>query len=236
MRFFNPIISTLSLVVIALLASCTETEDPGPIQYNEQFYTITDFDRLDIGDAMHVTVTRGNLFSIVAKGDRRNLDDLEITKAGNTLVTRFSKNRNRKRTTYITITMPTLASANLYGATTSTVSGFEENNFTLNLSGASLAQIDIVAESSKFNLSGASNLTVSGSSKIVTSDLSGASLLKAYTMNAEDFSVTASGASHAYVKASKTLVAEASGASSILYRGDAAVTAKTSGSSSIIKD
>lgn len=224
------------ITVIGGLASCSLNEDPGPIQYNEQRYTIADFDRLDIGDAMVVTVTRGNIFAVSAQGDRRNLDDLEISKAGNTLITRFTKNRNRKHTTYITISMPSLLSANFYGASNASISGFEEKTLAINLSGASYAQVDVISEINTINLSGASNLSLSGNSERVISELSGASLLKAYQMDVDDFNIVASGSSHAYVKANSTLVAEASGASSILYRGDAIVTAKTTGSSSIMKD
>ncbi|MGE0590731.1 MAG: DUF2807 domain-containing protein [Cyclobacteriaceae bacterium] len=232
-KTFNP------LIVIALasvIASCTINEDPGPIQYNEQPFAVTDFDRLDIGDAMYVTVTRGNLYSVQARGDRRNLDDLEVSKVGNTLVARFSKNRNRKHTTYINISMPELVSANFYGATTSAISGFETESFSMNLSGASVSQLDIVANESSFILSGASNLSLSGSSAKVSVNISGASLYKAYNLEAEDVDVNASGASHGYVRANHTLVAEASGASSILYRGDATVSSSVSGASTIMKD
>lgn len=236
MRFLSPFTSILVLALVAGMSACTEREDPGPVQYLEQPFAITDFDRLDIGDAMNVTVTNGNIFSVSAKGDRRNIDDLEITRVGNTLVARFNKNRNRKHETYITVTMPSLAAANFYGATTASIDGFEEENFTLNLSGASYAQVNVYTEISKISLSGASTLTLSGSANGVITDLSGASLLKAYNMMAEDMNVIASGASHAYVMANKTLVAEASGASSILYRGAAMVSSKTSGASSIIRD
>ncbi|MCB0499729.1 MAG: DUF2807 domain-containing protein [Cyclobacteriaceae bacterium] len=234
MRFFKPLASILALIVG--LGSCTLREDPGPIQYQEQPFVIADFDRLDIGDAMFVTVTRGNLFSVLARGDRRNLDDLEVYKAGNTLVAKFGKDRNRKHTTYITITLPSLVAADFYGATTAYVSGFVEDQFLLNLSGASFGQVDMEAQVCRANLSGASNLTMAGASNSFTVDLSGASLLKAYNMEVEDLNVKASGASHAYVKAGKTLVAEASGASSILYRGGAVVTSSTSGGSSVIRD
>ena len=185
---------------------------------------------------MHITVVKGIFYEVNARGDRRNLDDLEMIKQGNTLVARFSKNRNRRHTTYITISMPELVGANLYGATTASIGGFEIDEFTVNLSGASFAQIDITAAITKVNLSGASNLSLSGFSEEVISEVSGASLLKAYNLSAEDFNVTASGASHAYVRANKTLVANASGASSILYRGSAVVTSQTSGGSSIHKD
>lgn len=235
MRPFNQFFAILIIILFAI-TSCNYSEDPGPIQYNEQVYTVSDFNRLDIGDAMHVTVVKGAFYEINAKGDRRNLDDLEVSKMGNTLVTRFTKNRNRRHTTYITISMPELVGANFYGATTATIGGFDTNEFSINLSGASYAQVDIGAVITQANLSGASNLTLSGSSEKVISDVSGASLLKAYSLNAQDFMVTASGASHAYVKASKTLIAEASGASSILYRGDAVVTSKASGGSTILRD
>lgn len=236
MRLFNQFHSILAIGFAAVVSSCTVREDPGPIQYNEEVYAISDFNRLDVGDAMHVTVQKGPLFEVFAKGDRRNLDDLEVSKAGNTLVIKFSKNRNRNHTTYLTITMPEMLSGNFYGATTSAISGFEADEFTLNLSGASYSQVDIETNSLWINLSGASNLSISGFAKKVYSDVSGASLLKSYNLEAEDYSVKTSGASHAYVKASATLVADASGASSILYRGDAVVMSKASGGSSILKD
>ncbi len=236
MHFFKIFNAIIVFGVITLFASCTIHEDLGPIQYNEQQYIITDFDRLDVGDAMFVTVTRGSLFVVEAKGDRRNLDDLEMIKVGNTLTARFRNNRNRKHTTYINVTIPSLVSANFYGATSSTLSGFEETDFLLNLSGASFSQADINADIVQVILSGASNLTLSGSTQEMTVDLSGASLFKAYNMNADNMTIGASGASHAYVKANKTIVADASGASSILYRGDATISANTSGASSVIKD
>lgn len=235
MRPFNQFLASL-IIVLFTITSCDYIEDPGPIQYNEEVYIVSDFNRLDIGDAMHVTVVKGVFFEVNAKGDRRNLDDLEVSKVGNTLITRFTRNGNRRHTTYITISMPELVAANFYGATTATIGGFDANEFSVNLSGASYAQVDIEAVITQANLSGASNLTLSGSSEKVISDVSGASLLKAYNFIAEDFVVIASGASHAYVKANRTLMAEASGASSILYRGDPVVTSKASGGSSILKD
>lgn len=236
MRLFNQFHSILAIGLLAIVSSCTLSEDPGPIQYNEEVYAVIDFDRLDIGDAMQITVQKGPIFEVFAKGDRRNLDDLEIKKVGNTLVAQFSKNRNRKHTTYITVTMPELLSGNFYGATTSSIIGFEEDIFTINLSGASYSQVDVQTNTLWVNLSGASNLSVSGYAEEVFSDVSGASLLKSYNLLVEDYSVKASGASHAYVRANRSLIADASGASSILYRGDAVVSSKTTGASSILKD
>ena len=111
MRPFNQFLASL-IIVLFTITSCDYIEDPGPIQYNEEVYIVSDFNRLDIGDAMHVTVVKGVFFEVNAKGDRRNLDDLEVSKVGNTLITRFTRNGNRRHTTYITISMPELVAAN----------------------------------------------------------------------------------------------------------------------------
>ncbi|MEQ8425556.1 MAG: DUF2807 domain-containing protein, partial [Cyclobacteriaceae bacterium] len=69
MHFLKHLTQLSILGIVALISSCNIQEDPGPLQYGERPYAITDFDRLDIGDAMYVTVTGGNLFSIVVAGD-----------------------------------------------------------------------------------------------------------------------------------------------------------------------
>ncbi|MEQ8303531.1 MAG: head GIN domain-containing protein [Cyclobacteriaceae bacterium] len=236
--------STRSILFLALieilafvLSSCHENEDPGPLRYAERPFAVVDFDRIEVGDAMFVTVRQGPLFSVAASGDGRNLDDLVVQKLGSTLMIRFDRNNNRRHTTSIDISLPSLRSAIFSGATVSTIAGFTEvEPFFLGLSGASTAQLNVEASSLEVSASGASNLTLSGTSAVLDADLSSASLLKAYTMDVENAKVSASGASHAYVNVMLTLDAIASGASSILYRGDAIVNSSTSGASAIIKD
>src|SRR5687767_3152890 len=115
-----------SLVAIAafmfVLSSCTETEDPGPLQEVYEEFSVEDFNRLEIGDAIHVDVEQGNYFEISVRGDRRNIDDLDVFKEGSTLIVRFDENRNRQHDTYITITLPTLVSVNFSGASDSRIS------------------------------------------------------------------------------------------------------------------
>src|SRR5690349_5686803 len=117
-----------SLLAIAafsfVLSSCSETEDPGPLQEVYEEYSVDDFDRLEIGDAIHIDVEQGNYFEVSVRGDRRNVDDLDVFKEGSTLIVRFDENRNRNHETYVTITVPTLRSVNFSGASDSRVSGF----------------------------------------------------------------------------------------------------------------
>lgn len=221
-----------------LLSSCFDDEDPGPLQSDERNYSIVDFDRLEIGSAMIITVEQGDFFSIHVKGDRRNLNDLEVFRDGNTLVARFDEQGNRSHDTYITITMPSLRSANFSGASNSKVSGFilDDEDFGLYLSGASVSQLSGDFKEMDLVISGASTLTLTGTGNDVEVELSGASNLNAFGYNVDVAKINASGASHAKVLVNSSLDAEASGGSVISYRGNPTVLSNTSGGSSVVKD
>jgi hypothetical protein len=230
--------ASIALFLMAIISSCINDEDPGPLQSDEEFYSVVDFDRLEIGDAMNVTVEQGNFFSVHAKGDRRNLNDLEVFKNGNTLVIRFDEQGRRSYETKIKITLPLLRSVNFSGASNSTVSGFslEDETFGLYLSGGSVSQIEGDFSDININVSGASVFTISGLGKEMHVELSGASLLNAFGFNVDNASVEASGASKAQVFVNESLIAEATGSSVVSYRGEPTVTSDTSGSSSVIRD
>ncbi|HEX5167571.1 MAG TPA: head GIN domain-containing protein [Cyclobacteriaceae bacterium] len=238
MNNFAKPLTIIFLPMIFLLTSCFNDEDPGPLQSDERTYSIVDFDRLEIGSAMIITVEQGNFFSVQVRGDRRNLNDLDVFKDGNTLVARFDEQGNRSHDTYITITMPLLRSANFSGASNSKVSGFSLNDdrFGLYLSGASVCQLNGDFGEMKLVVSGASVFTLTGTGDELDAELSGASLLNAFDYDVDAANVEASGASKAKVSVNKELYAEASGASIIAYHGDPSVISNTSGGSSVIKD
>jgi hypothetical protein len=231
--FLIALVGCLSL----LFSSCDYEEDPGPKQSLERDYPLLDFDRLEMGDAFIISVQESSIFSINVRGDRRNLDDLEVEKIGTTLRIRFEHSENRQYPTYITITMPSLRGANFSGASTSVITGFKElAELDLTLSGASISQMEVESNVVDLNLSGASKLTMSGEATTLHATVSGASTLNGFSFPVENATVDASGASKINVEASATLKATASGASIILYRGGAAVTSNASGASSIQED
>jgi hypothetical protein len=234
---FNTILTQLAFVTIATLFTGCYTEDPGPLQEVEKEFTVVDFDRLEMGDAFEITVEQGNLFEVHTSGDRRNIDDLEVKKEGTTLVIRYKQNRSRNHNTNIKIKMPLLLSATFSGASNSTIEGFAElNDLDIHLSGASTCQLDVDALRVDAVLSGASYLYMSGIGDEIHADLSGASVLKAFSYPVTHATVQASGASDSHVMVSNHLDARASGASVIIYRGNPAVDSETSGSSTVRKD
>jgi hypothetical protein len=237
MKKQHKLFSLLIVFFSALVLSSCYTEDPGPLQDHEKEYSITDFDRVEMGSALNVEVRQGEFFQVSAKGDSRNIDDLRVRKQGSTLVIDYDDSHNRKHETYIYITMPSLRAANFSGASDSRVSGFSEQDiFDFNLSGASTSQVDAEANEINVRVSGASNLRLTGIANRLDVEVSGASELSAFNLTAEEARVKVSGASEAKVNVSTDLHATASGASSILYRGEPNVTKDVSGASSVTKD
>jgi len=214
-----------------LLTSCYE-EDPGPRQSDTRAYAVVDFDRVEAGDALNVTILQGSSFSIEASGDRRNLDDLMVYKNGNSLVLRFNHYERRQYTTSITITMPELNGCNFSGAVNSKVNGFKNIAlFDLSLSGASLAQMEIEAAELKFLLSGASQLRLTGNGDIIDGNISGASLFSAFEFPASQANLLISGASNGKVSVTQKLEVDASGGSLVIYRGNPQLVVDATGDS-----
>lgn len=230
--------SVASLLLASfMLFSCNTTEDPGPLQEMQQEFSVIDFDRLEMGNAFDVTVQQGEFYEILVRGDRRNIDDLIVEKQGSTLVIRFRDNRDRKHETYITITMPDLASVNFSGATSSRISGFDDlESLEVYLSGASVSQMDVTASSFKAVLSGASYLNLRGSGDALDLKASGASVLKGFSYPVSQAEVNVSGASKGNVSVSDKLNATASGASVISYRGSPVITSNVTGASTLRQD
>jgi hypothetical protein len=229
---FSVLVAFLSLS----LSSCLREQDPGPLQRDERNYSIQDFDRLEMGDSFVVTVVQNPLYSITIRGDRRNLDDLNISKVGSTLRIAYASREEHDHTTFITIGMPAIRGASLSGASSSTISGFKSDALDLLMTGASIAQLSIESKRADVNLSGASRLTVTGSGEVLNAKISGASELYAYGFTAAVVDADASGASKVNVFVGQTLKATASGASLIYYKGTPSVTSSASGASAVASD
>ncbi|MFC5408601.1 head GIN domain-containing protein [Larkinella bovis] len=243
------IFSSVFTVFLAFLTSCNQ-EDVGPLQEGEKTFSLSGFDKVEMGGGFDVNVQPGSSFQIVAKGDQRNLDDLDVKIRNGALTAEYRTHKNRKYTTEFTITMPTLRAVNFSGGVHSTIKGFA-NAATLDieLSGGSHGTMDVLAGRTNVVVSGGSKLelkkpevttgddTVTGAANQFTIDASGGSHLYAFAYPANEITVKATGASQAEITVSRSLTAEASGASKIRYRGNPAnVNQNASGGSKIERD
>lgn len=234
MKWLNII---LLLTASVWLTACLDEEDPGPRQNDVRTYAILDFDRIEAGDALDITIVYGTNYSVKAEGDRRNLSDLEVFKRGNALILRFDEYERRQYTTFITITMPAINRMDFSGAVNAKVSGFEPaDRLDITLSGASLGQLDISAAEIYVNVTGASLLRLRGNGVLIDGSVSGASQLTAFEYQTENVNLHVSGASNGRVNVSEQLQVVATGASEVLYRGNPTLQVQTSGASVVKKD
>ena len=224
------------IILLALFVFACDREDPGPLQEVHKDFVVTDFDRLEMGSGFRIRVDQGNSFSVKVKGDRRNVDDLEVYKQGNTLIIEFEDQRDRHHDTYIDITMPVLTAVNFSGASESKIRGFESDQIDLYLSGASVCQVDAAFNRVDLVVSGASEVILFGDGVELVGELSGASSLKAFDYPVNEAILELSGASSGKVTVTDALDVTAGGASSVLYRGEPTVMANTSGASSVVRD
>lgn len=223
--------------LLAVATSCTYTEDPGSLREDKREFAVMDFDRLEMGSGFIIDVEQSASFEVEARGDQRNLDDLEVFVSGNTLTARFRNNANRNHSTRIEVRMPSLAGVNFSGGTRSRIEDFEgDQELDLFLSGAALCEVQAGYRKVKVILSGASKLDIEGLGDEMTAEVSGASELMAFDYPVRTAIVNVSGASFGKVTVSDDLDAIASGASRLLYRGSPSVTSDVSGASSVQED
>lgn len=229
--------SLLGILLTGCLFLSCDVEDPGPLQEITREYPVIDFDQLEMGSGFHIDVEQSSIFSVSAKGDRRNINDLEVYTVGNTLVIKYDDSGNRRHDTHITIRMPDLKGVHFSGGSKSSVRGFEsDGTFSCYLSGGSLAQIDAGYRYASVMLSGASTLRMHGLGDEISGEISGASELSAFDYPVRYAELNLTGASHARVTVSDELSVTASGASDLIFRGSPTVEKNISGGSSVRGD
>ncbi|MCH8317588.1 MAG: PspC domain-containing protein, partial [Bacteroidetes bacterium] len=137
-------------------------------------YQLTGFTKLNIGSAFIINVKKGKYFKVVITGeDADGMDEVTVKVESDELeidyehdlfeinINRhnfnFSINRNNME---VSITMPEISGVYFHGASKSRIRGFSNENFHIELSGASQSKIDIVTEKLEIEMSGASELTL----------------------------------------------------------------------------
>jgi len=184
-------------------------------------FTVSDFQKLDIGGAYSISIKQGAEFNVSADGEEEDVDDLKVTVEDGTLHVKRSSNFNlfdlhKWSRVGLIITMPTVESVSLSGANKARISGFKGlSKLDVDVSGASKTEIDVETNELIMELSGASGATLKGSAKSANFDLSGACKLDATEMNIQNVDIEASGASKANLGRIANIKKSSNGASKI---------------------
>ena len=241
------VIFTLAVSVPLLAGCCPIPDISGFIPVSDEAlegsgtlvteeFALTGFEKVEVSHAFTVDITQGDAFSVVVRIDDNLAQHLRVEKQGSTLRIGLDRGRNFRATTAMAeVTMPELMGLELSGASHCRVSGFDSTEgLTVQASGASHLSGEIEAGDVRFDVSGASSVTLRGSAEGAVIGASGASHVDLADFPVGNADVEASGASTVTVNASERLDAQASGASHIKYLGSPSLgTVDTSGASSV---
>lgn len=162
---------------------------------------IIGFKKIKAQDAIELSVVVTNGYSVVLKGDEAVLPSVITELKGDTLVISIKDKTDIKSKINVSITIPELTSLELLGAVHATVKDLKSDEFKIDATGASSAEIAGQAKSLKIKAVGASSVN-------------------AEDLKADKADAGAVGASKITVTASDELSADATGASSVTYVGE----------------
>lgn len=215
---------------------------------------VEDFNAVSLGNALTLDLTIGEATSLEVTADDNLLPHVVTKVVDGRLNISVDASYSTKLGIKVKATTSTLNSLQTSGASKSTISGVKEDQFHLEVSGASTNSFSGDAEQLNVKVSGASKCHFQGTTKQVELDISGASntelrgktdklvvraggasAVKATELIADSADITAHGASTVHVNAAQELKARATTASKIRYSGAPAKTDNVVTGASTIK-
>ena len=221
-----------ALVVVG--AACNTVGGSGNVVSRQ--IEVTPFSRLEVSGAFTATVSVGDAEAVTVRIDDNLVDTLDVHVAGDTLhVGLRSGTSVTNATMEADVTVRSLSAIDVSGASDVTLADpLTADAFSVVASGASRLTGAVEVGDGQMELSGASDVELSGSATAFTVTLSGASSLSAGQLTIDQLTIDLSGASDGDVAVTGTLSAGASGASSLRYTGSPTIVrSETSGASSI---
>ncbi len=179
---------------------------------------VAPFEKVEVSGAFYVKIIVGEKPGVKIRAESNLLKYIETEVHNGTLEISSRRHLSPRKKLLIKVTTPKLKGLESSGVNKIIVLNVHTPN------------LDVTC-------SGASEIKLIGKVKKLTAEVSGASSINSAKLLAEYVNLDVSGASQAYVFASKILSAEASGASSIKYKGNPEkVETDVSGVSSIAKN
>ena len=219
-----------SLVLLVFASGCREITGRrvrGSGEIKTEARTASSFNSVDVSGAIDVYVKQDSVSSVKVVADDNILEFIEVEVNGSTLeiYTQSGINLRPSDKIKVYVSNSTYKEFEVSGASSVRSENQIKSSDAIHveMSGASGGKLEIDAPKVSVNVSGASHIDISGKTRDLEADASGASRIKCFDLLAENTNVEASGASHAEVHASVKIIPHASGASSVTYKGSAAV-------------
>jgi hypothetical protein len=228
-------------VTVFLLAGCTMYASQSVVGSGQSVTAAKDlsgFSKIDASSAFQVDVSQADGYGVVISVDEKVVPYLDVTVQGDTLRIALKPGLTVTGATgpmVAKVTMPKLTGLNLSGATRTNVGGFKSGDpMDVQVSGASQLNGSLEAGDVRFELSGASRVTLAGKGRKMALEASGASQGSLEQFAVTDAAVGLSGASRATVNVSGKLDVNVSGASTLHYTGSPTMgSVESSGASTV---
>ena len=175
-----------------------------------------------------VVVRHGNTFKIEAGGEESELNDLRVTRDGNTLEIKprdaslFGKNWDRdQQKILIRIEMPAVESLELAGGIQADLGGFDrQDRLRVQQAGMSHLRLNGNYGTLKLSLAGPCRTTATGHADDLSFDAAGAAELAGANLQTRTAKVNLVGGCKARLNVSETLKGDAVGGSEVAYSGN----------------
>jgi hypothetical protein len=243
-------ITFLAVVTLISLTGCINIDQiAGSKNTETRQFDYSGFKRIEVSDAFTVMATKSDTYAVAVTLNDNLFGDLDISMSGDTLRIGMKSFSHFVNTTQrAEIALPELDSLTITGACHAEVTDFQSNgslnlevtgasgmvinnlkaaDTTIKIIGASYLSGSLVTDNGDFNLTGYSNIMLTGSAAKMQLDVIGASRATLADFIVENASVTAVGASNADVEAHGTLDLDISGVSTLIY-GDSPTLGKVS--------
>jgi len=198
---------------------------------------VSSFNELSVSSAFVVEVSVGDVEALEIEAEERILDDIITEVRNGRLVIKLKDSRDTRRMrdsprAYVTVT--SLDAIGISGAVKlTTFDPIKTERFKLNISGASVAKVEVECEDLRVEASGASEIVLEGKTDTQFVRTSGATSYSAYNLESNIAEIKMSGAGSARVSVAEELDCRLSGASDVRYKGSPKVNSSTSGASSV---
>jgi hypothetical protein len=224
-----------------LFTSCKKNDDVTPSNnVTTVNKAITGYSQLNVSDPFKVYVTFSDTEESIQIEANQNLQQyITCEKKNNQLVIDLDDKIDIKGTSTLNVYITTkqLDAFDAAGATTIQLQNeLNAGNVSIKLSGACTFSGTMFVNELNADITGASNLNISGTSASVELDADGASNMKDYGFETNNFTCNLIGGCDAYLTVQQNLKVKAKGACNIYYKGTGTVSSQDlTGGSSIQK-
>lgn len=222
-------------LVLLLTAACSDIRNKeGSGRAESVSFDFDGFDSIDVSGGFELRASVGGDFAVDVTVDDNLTDDLKVELEGSTLSIGFESGRRSPKTQPVAVvTMPSLSDLDLSGASSGVVNGVDAETFRLDLSGASDLSISGTAVELLVDASGSSAVNLLGVFERVELDASSASRADFEGADIDEIDIDVSGASSLDLGQAQSVTGDLGGASVLSVASNTNVSVDISGESTV---